>query len=346
MDDRLSRYSRQILFEPFGEEAQRRLMSARALLVGCGALGTVIADTLVRAGIGALRICDRDYIERDNLQRQVLFDEDDLTRGEPKAVAAARRLRRINPQVEVDPHVVDFNPDNAAALAQSCEILLDGTDNFETRFLINDLAVSTSRPWVYGAVIGASGLVMTVLPGQTPCLRCVFESAPPPEMNPTCDTAGVLGSAVRIVAALQALEGMKLLSGLRAECVRGLMTVDAWTGRVTTLNVAAARAARDCPCCGMRRFDYLDGRMSSSHVTLCGRDAVQLQPPAGLRVDLDLIAGKIRRATAEPPQVNAFMLQTRIGDLTLTLFRDGRAIIKGTKEPEVARSLYARFVGG
>lgn len=346
MHDRLSRYSRQILFERFGEEAQRRLMSARALLVGCGALGTVIADTLVRAGVGALRICDRDYIERDNLQRQVLFDEDDLTCGEPKAIVAARKLRRINPDVDVDPQVVDFNPDNAAELARGAEVFLDGTDNFETRFLINDLAVSTGRPWVYGAVIGASGLVMTVLPGETPCLRCVFESAPPPEMNPTCDTAGVLGSAVKVVAALQALEGMKLLSGLRGECVRGLITVDVWTGRVTTLNVAAARDAGDCACCGKRRFDYLEGRMFSSHVTLCGRNAVQLQPPPGLRVDLDLIAEKIRRANTVPAEVNAFMLQTRIGDLTLTLFRDGRAIIKGTKEPEVARSLYARFVGG
>ncbi|MCC7290887.1 MAG: ThiF family adenylyltransferase [Phycisphaerales bacterium] len=345
MDEKLSRYSRQVLFERFGEAAQRRLMASRALLVGCGALGTVMADSLVRAGIGFLRLCDRDYIERDNLQRQVLFDEDDLASGLPKAEAAARKLRRINPDVEVEPHIVDVHPGNIECLAEGADVLLDGTDNFETRFLINDLAVKTGRPWVYAAVIGASGLVMPVLPGETPCLRCVFESAPPPEMNPTCDTAGVLGPAVKVVAALATMEAMKLLSGLKDEVTRGLMTVDVWSGRVTTMNASGAMQQGECPCCKGREFEYLGGKLASTHVTLCGRDAVQIQPPQGTRVDFAALAEKIERASGRPARRSAFMLQAEVDGLTLTVFGDGRAILKGTKDAPRAKSIYAKYIG-
>lgn len=346
MEPQLARYSRQILFERFGEEAQRRLCAARALLVGCGALGTVLADTLVRAGLGFLRLCDRDYIERDNLQRQVLFDEEDLDAGLPKAEAAARKLRRCNRAVSVEGLVTDVTPENIERLAAGCDLLLDGTDNFETRFLINDLAVKTNRPWVYGAVIGATGLVMPIIPGQTPCLRCVFESAPPPEMSPTCDTAGVLGPAVKVVAALQAMEAMKLLSGLADQVTRALMTVDVWSGRVATMEVSAAREQSDCPCCKHGNFDYLEGGMVSTSVTLCGRNAVQLQPRDASGVDLAALADKIGAATGRLVRRSPFMIQADVEDgVTLTLFRDGRLIVKGTRDVQKARSLQARYVG-
>lgn len=346
MEPFLARYSRQVLFDRFGEAAQRRLCAAKALLVGCGALGTVIADTLVRAGLGFLRLCDRDYIERDNLQRQVLFDEDDLEAGLPKAEAAARKLRRCNRDVVVEGLVTDVDPRNIERLADGCDVLLDGTDNFETRFLINDLAVKSGRPWVYGAVIGATGLVMPVIPGQTPCLRCVFESAPPPEMNPTCDTAGVLGPAVKVVAALQSMEAMKLLSGLEDQVTRALMTVDVWSGRVTTMDVSAAWEQGDCPCCKHGNFDYLEGGLVSAGVTLCGRNAVQLRSRDAAEVNLDILADRISAATVRSVRRSPFMVQADIEDgLTLTLFRDGRVIVKGTRDIQKARSIQARYIG-
>jgi molybdopterin/thiamine biosynthesis adenylyltransferase len=237
----LARYSRQMLFDRIGVDGQRRLAAGRVLLVGCGALGTVIANTLVRAGVGRLRICDRDYIEPNNLQRQVLFDEDDIARNLPKAVAAAEKLAAINRGVEIEAEVTDVHLDNLARLAAGHDLILDGTDNFETRYLINDFAIKTGVPWVYGAVISATGLVMPVIPGETACLRCVFESAPPPEMSPTCDTAGVIGPAVNIVASLQCVEAMKLLMGRREEVSRSLTSVDVWSGRVIQLNVSPAR---------------------------------------------------------------------------------------------------------
>jgi len=214
-DAKLDRYSRQILFDKIGEAGQRRLLDARVLLVGCGALGTVLANTLVRAGVGFLRIADRDFIELNNLQRQVLFDEADVRDHLPKAEAAARKLRAINSQVTIDPVIADVNHQNIERLAEGADLLLDGTDNFETRFLINDLAIKTKRPWIYGAAIGANGLVLPIIPGETPCLRCVFEEPPPAGSSPTCDTVGVLGPTVAIVAAYQAGEAIKILSGNR-----------------------------------------------------------------------------------------------------------------------------------
>ncbi len=345
IDPSLARYSRQILFEKIGEDGQRRLLRSRVVLIGCGALGTVLANTLVRAGVGHLRICDRDFIERDNLQRQVLFDEDDIAANLPKAQAAAAKLSRINSEVTVEPVVTDVNPANVEQLCEGAELLLDGTDNFETRFLINDLAVKSNRPWVYGAVIGATGLCMTILPGETPCLRCVFEDAPPPEMNPTCDTAGVLGPVVNLVASFQAMEAIKLLIGRREEINRSLMQIDAWTGRVVNLNVQSAREGGDCPCCKRRDFAYLSGRMTSGTTTLCGRNAVQVSAGRAMRVALDAIARKLESVARAPVQVNPFMLKAMIGEYELTVFPDGRAIIKGTNDPDQARTIYAKYVG-
>ena len=340
-----SRYARQVLFEQIGEEGQRRLGEARATLIGCGALGSVLAETLVRAGLGFLRICDRDFIERDNLQRQVLFDEDDVAASLPKAEAAARKLSRINSEVRIEAIVADATHANIESLCDGAEALLDGTDNFETRYLINDLAVKTKRPWVYGAVIGSSGLVMPVLPGETPCLRCVFDEPPPPEMNPTCDTAGVLAPAVNVVASLQAMEAMKLLMGRRDAVIRALLHVDVWTGRYYDMKVGTAREHGACACCVGGQFDYLSGRIASSTAVLCGRDAVQVRARPGTRIALAAIMEKLQRAGARDVKSNPFLLRATIDDLELTVFADGRAIIKGTQDVERARSVYARWIG-
>lgn len=256
----LTRYSRQILHEKIGVEAQLRLCDSRVVLFGCGGLGSVLANTLVRAGVGHLRICDRDVVERNNLQRQVLFDEEDVQRKAPKARAAAEKLACINPDVTVEPVVIDVNSTNIERLAGGADLLLDGTDNFEARYLINDLAVKSLRPWVLGAVVASTGLCMTVIPKETACLRCVFEEAPPPEMNVTCETVGVLASAVNLVASLQAIEAMKLLIGRSGEINRHLIRLDAWTGRLTHVNVQPAHESGDCPCCKQSVFSFLEGK--------------------------------------------------------------------------------------
>ena len=315
------------------------------LLVGCGALGTVLAETLVRAGVGTLCLCDRDFVERSNLQRQVLFDEDDIAAHMPKAQAAAAKLARINPEVEVRPEVVDVNHTNIERLAEGADLLLDGTDNFETRYLINDLAVKTERPWVYGAVIGATGLCMAIVPHDTPCLRCVFDEAPPADVTPTCDTAGVLAPAVNIVAALQTIEVFKLLIGRVSEINRHLVHVDAWSGRLVNMNVASAREGGDCPCCGRGEFVYLEGKRASTTASLCGRNAVQVHPPSGTPIDLSVMAAKLEPVAGLSVTRNQFLLRATVDSYELTLFPDGRAIIKGTDNADVARSLYAKYFG-
>lgn len=344
MDAPLARYCRQILCDHIGLEGQRCLSRSRVVLIGCGALGTVLADTLVRAGVGHLRICDRDFIEENNLQRQVLFDENDLADHLPKAEAAAAKLRRINSDVTVEAVVTDVHAANIEGLADGAALLLDGTDNFETRYLINDLAVKTDRPWVYGAVIGATGLCMTIIPGDTPCLKCVFEEPPPREMNPTCETAGVLGSAVHVVAALQAVETIKLLIGRRDQINRHLVSIDLWTSRFVNLNVQSTYKQGQCACCGKREFAYLNGTRGSTTTTLCGRQAVQINVPRDGIVDLTAVAAKLK-SVAQSITTNRFLLKARIDDHELTLFADGRAIIKGTDDPDRARSLYARYFG-
>lgn len=343
----LARFSRQILYEPIGAAGQQRLLDSQVTLIGCGALGTVLASTLVRAGVGRLRICDRDFIEADNLQRQVLFDEDDIAAQLPKAVAAARKLERVNPALTIEPHVTDVTYRNILELSEGADLILDGTDNFDTRYLINDVAVKTGRPWVYGAVIGATGLVMPIVPGVTPCLRCIFENAPPPGMSPTCDTAGVIGPAVNVVASMQAVAAMQLLCGTFDATRSGLLNIDVWTGRFTTVNVDSARRDGSCPCCGQLRFAYLDGEAVQHVVTLCGRNAVQVHVPrTGEAVDLSRLARRLEDAGAASCRHNAFMLVAMMGEHQFTVFPDGRAIIKGTDHADVARSLYARYLGG
>lgn len=342
LDPALARYSRQILFAPLGLAGQKRLIHSRVTLLGCGALGSVLAGTFVRAGVGFVRIIDRDFVELHNLQRQMLFDEHDVSANLPKAEAAARKLRRINSGVEVEAVVADANSGNLERLCEDVELILDGTDNFETRFLVNDVSVKLGVPWVYGACIGAEGLVLPILPRQTPCLRCIWEDAPPPGSSPTCDTAGVLAPIAGIVASLQALEGLKILAGKTDALVRRLVTIDAWEGRIRQLDVQSAYDDGNCPCCKQGRYEFLSGARGSVTTTLCGRNAVQVLPGEGARLDLKALSERLRR---HHPAHNEFLLRVTIDDFALTLFPDGRAIIQGTADASVARGLYAKYIG-
>lgn len=253
-----SRYSRQVALPQIGPMGQRRLRESRVCLIGCGAIGSVLADSLVRAGVGHLRICDRDFVQIENLHRQVLFDELDVEANLPKAEAARIKLARVNSEVTVEAEVLNVNHTNIARLAKGAHLLCDGTDNFETRYLINDLAVQSGRPWIYNGVIGVTGLCMPIVPGEGPCLRCVLAEPPPPELTPTVATAGVLGSVVSVVAGLQATEAIKILTGQFEALNRGLTSIDLWSGRWVTVNVGKT-GRKKCPCCGERRFEYLDG---------------------------------------------------------------------------------------
>jgi len=343
-DPDLRRYSRQVLFAPIGQAGQRKLRASRVTLIGCGALGSVLADTMVRAGVGYLRIADRDFVELDNLQRQVLFDEDDAAAGLPKALAARAKLVRVNSQVHIDAVVTDVNPGNIERLIEKSDLILDGTDNFETRYLINDAAVKHGIPWIYGAAVAANGLCLPILPGETPCLRCVFEEAPPPEASPTCDTVGVLGPLIHMVAGMQANEAIKILAGRLDAVNRCLVSIDAWSGRITNINVAASRERGNCVCCGQRRYEYLEGGRTTPATHLCGRNAVQIHRQGDRPVDLAAIADRLRPVAAEV-RVNEYLLRAKIDRYELTLFPDGRAIIKGTDSPDTAKSVYARYIG-
>jgi molybdopterin/thiamine biosynthesis adenylyltransferase len=340
-----ARYSRQILYKHIGEAGQEKLAAARVVLIGCGALGTVLANTLVRGGVGFLRIVDRDFVELNNLQRQVLFDERDAADGTPKAVAAADRLARINADVTVEPVVADVNAGNIESLVDSVHLILDGTDNFEARYLVNDLAVKLGLPWVYGACVGAEGMVMPILPGDTPCLRCVFPEAPPPGVGPTCDTVGVLASIVQIVASLQAVEAVKILTGRLDALNRDLVQIDAWTGEFNRFDMQRAFEAGACRCCGHKIFDYLDGERADRTVTLCGRHAVQVRPSSDSKIDLDAVRARVAATAKSPPRLNRYLLRFEVERYEISLFEDGRAIIKGAADAAEGRSVYAKYIG-
>lgn len=338
------KYSRQILFAGIGEAGQERLLRASAVLVGCGALGTVAGNLLVRAGVGRLRIIDRDFVEPSNLQRQTLFDEADARAALPKAVAAERRLRAINSGVEVEGIVSDLMPRNAAELLSGFDVLLDGTDNFETRLLLNDAAISLNIPWIYAAVVGSYGLTMTIRPGETACLACLLEHgegfAAAAGSEATCDTVGVLNAAVGAIASIESADAIKLLAG-KPEALHGrLVACDVWTGQFQSIRVARDPA---CRACVRREFRYLAGE-AQPHLTMCGRDSVQIHE-RGRRLDLGELGRRLAAASATEVRHNDFLLQFRVPPYQLTVFADGRAIIKGTKDPAVARSLYARYIG-
>jgi molybdopterin/thiamine biosynthesis adenylyltransferase len=332
------RYSRQMLFAELGEAGQKRLLAASAVIVGCGAIGAAAANLLVRAGVGRLRVLDRDFVEPSNLQRQTLFDEADAREALPKAVAAERKLRAINSGVAVEGVVADLSPQNVEELLGGFDLILDGTDNFETRFLVNDFAVQHGRPWIYAAAVASYGVSLTIRPGITPCLACLLESGAA-GMEETCDTVGVLGAIVNLVASLEVGEALKLLAG-REDALHGrLVSCDVWSGRMQS--VLVARNA-ECAVCARREFRYLEGE-AQPHITMCGRDSVQIHERSR---QLDLAALRARLApTVAEVRSNEFLLRFRVPPYEMTVFTDGRAIIKGTKDPAVARSLYARYIG-
>ncbi len=339
----LDRYSRQIRFPQLGEEGQRALLKSRVALCGCGALGTVLANHLARAGVGFIRVIDRDFIETHNLQRQVLFDEQDVADNLPKAEAAARKMRAINRSIEVESVVTDLDHTNILELVGDADLILDGTDNFETRYLINDAAVKLGRPWIYGGVIGSEGQTMTIIPGQTPCLRCLIETAPPPGMTPTCETAGVLGPAVAVIASFEAVEAIKLLAGRHEALNKDLIMVDVWDWTFRQLKIANLLGKVDCPCCQQKNFEWLEGSMGSHTTTLCGRNAVQVAARRPEPLDFPEMARRL--GPLGEVRHNAFMLRFATEGYEFTVFPDGRAIIKGTNDISKARTLYAQFVG-
>jgi len=336
--DERERYSRQILFAGLGEEGQERLLRAHAAIVGCGALGSFQAAALTRAGVGRLTIIDRDYVEASNLQRQWLFEECDAAEALPKAVAAERRLARINSAVQVRGVVADLTPANIDELLGPAQVILDGTDNFETRYLVNDFALSRGIPWVYGAAVGSYGLTMPVIPGRTACLRCVYPD-PPAGVQPTCETAGVLNSITAVIAALQTTDALKILAGrIDSVCAR-LTTVDVWQGGIRQIEQPARDP--DCAACGKRDFVYLEG-LQRAPVSLCGRNAVQIHERAR---PIDLAQLKAALLPLGDVRANEFALRFLTGPYEMTVFPDGRAIVKGTRDMGLARSLYARYVG-
>src|SRR3954447_3381289 len=341
--DPRDRYSRQLRFPALGAGGQRKHADSRVALCGCGALGTVLANHLARAGVGKIRIIDRDFIETHNLQRQILFDEGDVADNLPKAEAAARKLRRINSAITIEPVVTDIDHTNILDLVGDADLILDGTDNFETRYLINDAAVKLGKPWIFGGVLGSEGQTMTIIPGRTPCIRCLIETSPPPGMTPTCETAGVLGPAVAVIASFEAVEAIKLLTGATDALNTELIMVDVWDWTFRRLKVAGLLGKVDCPCCQRRRFEWLDGALGSHTTTLCGRNAVQIATRRPEPLDFAELA--MRLSPLAEVRHNSFMLRFATEGHEFTVFPDGRAIIKGTNDIAKARTLYAQFVG-
>ena len=333
-----SRYARQARFAPVGEEGQARIRESRVAIVGCGALGSMQAEILARAGVGRLRLIDRDFVELTNLQRQFLFDESDARDGIPKAAAAARRLAQINSGVALEPVIADLTATNAVELLGDVHLILDGTDNFETRYLLNDVAVRTNVAWIYGAAVGSYGLKLAIVPGRTACFRCVYPD-PPEGVQATCETAGVLGPITATIAALQAADALKILAAGTDSLVARLTTVDVWSGEIRQLDPPA----RDpqCPCCVEHRFSSLDGSRRVS-ATLCGRNAVQVHEHAR-PIDLKALASQLRPVGTV--RANEYAVRVVLEPYEMTVFPDGRAIIKGTEDLAIARSLYARYIG-
>jgi molybdopterin/thiamine biosynthesis adenylyltransferase len=332
------RYSRQVLFAPIGEEGQQKLGKARVAVVGCGATGSALVSLLARAGIGYLRVIDRDYVEPSNLQRQVLFDESDAAESLPKAIAAARKIAAFNSEITVEPHAADLTPDNIDDLLSDVEIILDGTDNFETRYLINDLAIEKGVPWIYAAGVASYAVTMNVLPGETACLACIFPDSPRGIVE-TCDTSGILNSTVNFVASIAATEALKLAVGAREKVRRTLLSYDVWTNDYSEVRADTPRS--DCRACRQRDFVHLAGH-GRPHITLCGRNSVQIHER-----ERPLDFAEITRRLSPHGEVrhNEFVLKFWREPYEMTLFPDGRAIIKGTTDTAIARSLYARYVG-
>jgi len=335
------RYSRQILFNGIGREGQRRLLDSRLLIVGCGALGSAQAESLARAGVGKLRIADRDFVEASNLQRQTMFTESDAAEHLPKTIACANHISQINSDIKVEAEIVDVNHSNVERLIEDCDLVLDGTDNFATRYLINDACVKHNINWIYGAAVGSYGVTMTIRPKETPCLRCIFPEAPPAASAPTCDTAGVIMPIVSIVAAVQVSEALKILTGRAESLHNSLIQFDVWRNEWRRISVG--ERLPDCPTCALRNFETLEADRQESAAVLCGRHAVQVSPSQPSRVDLAALGERLQ--ASGDVKANDYLLRFRAGDYELTVFQDARSIIRGTDDIATARSLYAKYIG-
>jgi molybdopterin-synthase adenylyltransferase len=338
MDLVADRYSRQTRFAGIGEVGQGKLRESRVVLIGCGALGSVSAEMLVRAGIGSLTIVDRDFVEESNLQRQSLFTEADAARSLPKALAAQQALLQINSEVEVRGLVEDLVPDNADELCRGAGVLVDGTDNFETRFLINDWCVKETTPWIYGACLGAYGVSLAIRPGLGPCLQCLLQGPPEAGSMETCDTAGIISPIVHLIASWQVTQTLRLLVGQPAS--EQLLVADLWRDQFRTV---AVRRDADCSCCGAGHFEFLEGERIGRTVRLCGRNAVQVTPSVQSRVDFGALAQRL--ADTGIIQFNGYMMRVQVDGYDIALFPDGRSVIKGTEDPAEARSIYSKYIG-
>lgn len=346
LDSYVSRFVRQERFAPLGANGGARLRASRALICGCGALGTMIAERLARAGVGTLRIVDRDWVEVSNLPRQTLFTEQDAELGRPKAIAAADALTTIDSRLRIEPFVADLTCDNIYELADGCDVLLDGTDNFETRFLLNDYSLSKNIPWVHGGCLGSSGQVMTIVPGVTACFRCLVRDLPPRDSMETCDSAGVLGPAIGVIACWQAAEAIKILSGNVDLVSQDLLVIDTWNTACRLISMASLKdSSRNCPACQQRQFPFLEGALRTETIVLCGKNAVQVRSAsANISGDLSALASRLQHSGKVTS--NGFFLRLILPDHVLTVFRDGRAVVEGTTDPVEAKNLLSKTLGG
>ncbi len=335
----IDRYSRQTLFEGIGDAGQRKLGNSCVVIIGCGALGAIIATSLVRAGVGKVKIIDRDFIEYHNLQRQVLFDEDDIRDGLPKAIAAERHLRKVNSSVEIDGIVADVNYTNIERFISDADLVLDGLDNFETRFLINDACLKHGIPWIYGGAISSSGMTMSIIPGKTPCFRCFSVSPSSGGMLLTCDTAGVISPAPFIIGSLQSAEAMKILVGTE-KINRQLIVIDVWMGSFLSLEISPRS---DCPAC-QGKYEFLEGKFGMRTTALCGQNAVQVLNPEAKLLSLEALAARLKSVVAQV-SYNEFMLRFTADNHEMVVFPDGRAILRDTTDESLARGLYAKYIG-
>ncbi len=336
-----NRYSRQILFQQIGKNGQEKLLDSRVLLVGCGALGASHAEMLARAGVGFIRIVDRDFVEFSNLQRQTLYSESDAKERLPKAVAAKNRLTEINSEIEIDAIIADVNNSNVESLVKDVDLVLDGTDNFQVRYLVNDACVKLGKIWVYGAAVSSYGTSMTIIPGDTPCLRCIFEEIPAAGSSPTCDTAGVIQPIISTISSIQVSEAIKILVGKKNKLHKSLLQVDVWENDWRKIKLSGPTA--DCVTCQKRKFEFLAADNADFSTSLCGRDAVQIQPPNASQIDLPNLADSLRNLGEV--KLNEYLLRLNVENYELTVFKDARAIIRGTDDLSTARSVYAKYVG-
>jgi len=335
-----NRYSRQVILPNIGEEGQKILLKSKIAVIGCGALGTVVANNLVRAGVGKISIIDRDFVELNNLQRQILFDEDDI--GIPKAVAAVEKLKRVNSDVEIEAIVKDLNHMNAEKIMSGVDLILDGTDNMQTRFLINDVCVKNAIPWIYTGAVGTKGMMMSIIPGRTPCFRCFLSDIPEPGVLPTCDTLGVINTIPAIIASIESTEAIKILLGkmMTTNMESNLIFYDVWSNIFEKITVIQDKR---CRCCIEHKFDFLNAAKKEIITLLCGRNAIQITPAKQADISFKILAERLKKL--DEVRFNKFILVFKERDKEISLFKDGRAIIKGTDDEKVARSLYARYVG-